>query len=75
MNCPNCGAFTYEDNLGRWFCSAQCGWNSGFTMGEINGMSELWSTDAAGPGRRVAVRKLRLAVRGCARADGGTFGA
>lgn len=65
MNCPNCGAFAYEDNLGRWFCSQSCGWNSGYTytMGEHDGLSTMWSGYSADPYRRVAVRELRLAVR------------
>jgi hypothetical protein len=65
MNCPNCGAFAYEDNIGRWFCSQSCGWNSGYTytMGVRHGLSELWSIDAADPYGWLAVWKLWLAVR------------
>jgi hypothetical protein len=75
MNCPNCGAFAYEDNIGRWFCSQSCGWNSGYTytMGDRNGLSELWRKHSADPYGRVAVRELRLAIGVRSGADGGTF--
>lgn len=73
MNCPNCGAFAYEDNLGRWFCSQSCGWNSGY-VGGSHGMSKVRCWHAAVPVRRVAVRKLRVAVRGSAGLVGGSLG-
>ena len=51
MNCPNCGAGAYQDNLGRWFCNMQCGWNSGYTylMGVISyAVSSMWRQRTAG---------------------------
>lgn len=77
MNCPNCGAATYEDNLGRWFCSAQCGWNSGYTytIGERDELSELRSADTAERHGGMVVLELRVARRGCTRTHSGTVDA
>lgn len=33
MNCSNCGASAYRDNLGRWICSDHCGWETGIVPG------------------------------------------
>jgi hypothetical protein len=63
VNCPSCGAWAYEDNLGRWFCSQSCGWNSGYTMGERNELSVMRRGYPAERHRGVVVRELRLAVR------------
>lgn len=67
MNCPNCGAWAYEDNIGRWFCSESCGWNSGYTfpMGERHGMSFMWTAGATRQRGGMVLHKLRLAVRLC----------
>lgn len=65
MNCPSCGAWAYEDNIGRWFCSEQCGWNSGYTfsIGEGNGMSRVWAAGTAEQRGGMVLHKLWLAVR------------
>jgi hypothetical protein len=77
MNCPVCGAATYEDNLGRWFCSQSCGWNSGytFTMGDRNELSGMRRGYFAERHWRVVVRELRLAIWGRPVAHDGTFAA
>lgn len=69
MNCPNCGAWAYQDNLGRWICSNHCGWETGIVpgLGGSYELSELWRGNLAGTGRRLVVRQLRMAerVRAC----------
>jgi hypothetical protein len=65
MNCPNCGAWAYQDNRGRWICSNHCGWETGIAPG-LGGryeLSELWRGNLAGAGRRLVVRQLRMAKR------------
>lgn len=58
MNCPNCGAWTYQDNRGRWICSNHCGWETGISP-EIGGrheLSELWCGNLAGAHWGLVVR-------------------
>lgn len=69
MNCPNCGAWAYQDNLGRWICSNHCGWETGISPG-LGGryeLSELRCDNHAGTQRRLVVQQLRMAdrVRAC----------
>jgi ribosomal protein S27AE len=53
MNCPNCGAGSYQDNRGRWICSNHCGWETGISpgLGGSYELSELRRSNLAGAGR------------------------
>ena len=73
MNCPNCGAATFEDNLGRWFCSQGCGWNSGYTKGVTHELRQLRGWSHPGPGRPVVLHQsVRMGGRGCPQPYSGT---
>ncbi|SOE25084.1 hypothetical protein SAMN05442782_1786 [Streptomyces sp. OK228] len=65
MNCPNCGAGSYQGNRGRWICSNHCGWETEISPG-LGGryeLSELWRSNLAGTQRRLVVWQLRMADR------------